>query len=59
MRELIRKTLFGAASSSCFLGAVSTAKSIFKKGPLRRPTPGTLKFAGNNLVIELVLIILN
>ena len=40
LREVGLGTLLGAASSSCSFGAVATAKSLFKKGPLRRPVWG-------------------
>lgn len=56
-KEVGLGTLFGAASSSCSYSAVSTSKTLFKKGASGVASLGAFMFASTNLVIELGLVI--
>ena len=55
-REVGYGTLFGIASSSCSYSAVSTAKTLFKKGASPTAAFGAFMFAATDLVIELGLV---
>ncbi|GAB7095817.1 hypothetical protein JCM30237_29710 [Halolamina litorea] len=55
-REVGYGTLFGVASSSCSYSAVSTAKTLFKKGASPTAAFGAFMFAATDLVIELGLV---
>lgn len=49
-------TILGAASSSCSFAAVSTAKSLFKKGASAPASIAAYQFAATDLVAELFLV---
>lgn len=55
-REVGYGTLFGIASSSCSYSAVSTAKTLFKKGASPTAAFGAFMFAATDLVVELGLV---
>ncbi|WP_424019242.1 permease [Halorientalis pallida] len=56
-REVGRGTLLGAASSSCSYSAVSTTKTLFRKGASGVASLGAFMFASTDLVIELGLVL--
>lgn len=56
-REAAFGTAFGAASSSCSYSAVSTSKTLFKKGASGVASLAAFLFASTNLVIELGLVL--
>jgi uncharacterized protein len=52
LREMLRATFFGAASSSCSYAAASIGRSAFQKGAALIPALAFM-FASTNLVVEL------
>jgi uncharacterized membrane protein YraQ (UPF0718 family)/YHS domain-containing protein len=56
LREILRATLFGAASSSCSYAASAMAKTLFRRGA-DFVSSMVFMFASTNLVIELGIVI--